>query len=144
MTRNDCHDADVDFREELASRIRIERKRLRYSMATAASEAGMARDTWRKIEEGKSVHDHNLQAALDLLGLDETGAPVGADTQDAQQYVESLTGERGSSGVTNEDLLREIVRSRAESDQIRASVKSIDGRLDALSDRVAKLEEPGT
>ncbi len=143
MTNNDCHDAAVDFRKELGQRVKAERKRLRYSAAGAARDAGMARDTWNKIERGQSVQDHNLEAALRLLGLDERGDHVGGDEQDAQQYVESLTGERVPSGVTNEDLLREIVRSRAEADQIRATVTDIDGRLEALSTRVAKLEEPG-
>lgn len=62
---------------------------------------------------------------------------VGGGTQDGGQYVESSTGKLVESGVTNEDLLREILRSRAESDQIRAEVRD-------LSQRVARLEQPDT
>jgi hypothetical protein len=72
---------------------------------------------------------------------------VGGDPQDAQQFVESLTGERVQGGVTNEDLLREIVRSRAESDQFRAEVVDrldvVEIGVESLSSRVAKLEERG-
>jgi hypothetical protein len=68
---------------------------------------------------------------------------VGGDTQDAQQFVESLTGERLQSGVTNEDLLREILRSRSEADRMAGRIESVESGLGALSERVAKLEESG-
>ncbi len=128
----------------------------RYSVSAAASASGMSRDTWKKIESGRPVQDTNLAAALELLSLDEAGDPiVGGASQDADQFVESLTGERVVGGVSNEDLLREILRSRAESDQIRAAVGDLDSRLiivettakstrglvAALSERVAGLEQ---
>jgi transcriptional regulator with XRE-family HTH domain len=132
----------VDFRKELGQRIEAERLRQRFTQAAAAVEAKISRDTWRRIEEGHPVQDLKLQAALDLLGLDQAGnRAVGGGAQDAQQYVESLTGERLQSGVTNEDLLREILRSRAETDRMAGRIESVESGLDALSERVAKLEE---
>lgn len=79
---------------------------------------------------------------LDTNGASQEPA-VGGDTQDAQQFVESLSGERMLSGVTNEDLLREILRSRAETDRMAGRIESVESGLGALSDRVAKLEESG-
>lgn len=60
---------------------------------------------------------------------------VGGDGQDARRnetdFVEA-PGVKVESGITNEDLLREILRSRAEYDQIRAEVRDLSGRMDRL------------
>jgi hypothetical protein len=97
---------------------------------------GWAAGTLTAIADGDEVPE---------LGIGESGSQegaVGGDTQDAQQFVESLTGERLSSGVTNEDLLREILRSRAETDRMAGRIEAVESGLGALSERVAKLEEP--
>lgn len=64
------------------------------------------------------------------IGLDRS---VGGDAHDAddRSYV-SAPGERVEQRITNEDLLREILRSRAEYDQIRAAVRDLSGRVDRL------------
>lgn len=69
---------------------------------------------------------------------------VGGDAQDARRGTEdhvNAPGETVESGITNEDLLREIVRSRAEFDQIRAEVRD---DIESLSQRVARLEQRGS
>jgi hypothetical protein len=95
--------------------------------------------TWDRAVKGLSIKPHSLRAIIANLWPESDGdwrhvSAVGGGTQDAGQYVESSTGRLVESGVTNEDLLREILRSRAESDQIRADVRN-------LSERVARLEE---
>lgn len=60
---------------------------------------------------------------------------VGGPTQDADrsdiEFVEAV-GAKVESGITNEDLLREILRSRAEYDQLRAEVRDLSGRMDRI------------
>lgn len=71
-----------------------------------------------------------IEAEQDLVSR----RTVGGGTQDAEQFVESPGGSV-ESRITNEDLFREILRSRAEYDQIRAEVRE-------LSERVARVEQP--
>lgn len=78
---------------------------------------------------------HQLGQGDDLeLPMDRT---VGGDTQDdgrsADAYVKA-PGATVDSDITNADLLREILRSRAEYDQLRAEVRDV-------SERVARLEQ---
>lgn len=78
-----------------------------------------------------------------LAGLDPDEVlrgTVGGDAQNAGRGTEdhvNAPGDTVEAGITNEDLLREIVRSRAEFDQIRAEVASV-------SERVARLERGGS
>ncbi|WP_370246942.1 hypothetical protein [Nocardioides sp.] len=68
---------------------------------------------------------------------------VGGDQQ-TPGYV-AAPGTRVEGGVTNEDLLREILRGRAEYDQLRAEVRDdrqdLRSEIRALSERVARLEQ---
>lgn len=68
---------------------------------------------------------------------------VGGVTQDPGDYV-NAPGARVESGVSNEDLLREILRSRAEYDQLRGEVGTVREGLQSLSARVAQLEQQGS
>ena len=81
----------MEWREQLGRRIRAERERQRYSVKSAAEAALVARDTWAKIEAGKSVHDANLRAALMLLDLDEHGEPAVSPTP-TEAWAESGKG----------------------------------------------------
>lgn len=114
--------------QALGGKIRAARIDQRYDVKAAASAAGIARDTWKKIENGESVHDTKRAAALQLLGLDWDGEPVGPPAQDAG-YVAS-PGERKPAGVSDEEVLREI---RAMRDDVRE-----------LSERVARIEQQGS
>lgn len=60
-------------------------------------------------------------------------ALVGGPDHDAT-YVSS-PGARAEAGITNEDLLREILRSRSDYDQLRAEVRSVSERVDKLEQR---------
>lgn len=109
----------------------------------AAGEIALAKPrepTWSKIDEAAGWERGSARRVWD--GGDPT--PIVSGTpQDAPRYVEA-PGERVQSGVGNEDLLREILRVRAESDQIRAEQREQRVLLESLSHRVEALEEPGT
>lgn len=60
---------------DLGRRVATRRIALRWSVQAAAREAGIARDTWRKIEAGESVQDTKRAIVLDVLGLDGHGHP---------------------------------------------------------------------
>lgn len=64
--------------------------------------------------------------------LDRTvgGSGEGAASSDTE-FVES-PGVKVDAGITNEDLLREILRSRAEYDQLRAEVRDLSGRVERI------------
>lgn len=63
--------------KDLGERIRDERIAQGLSMIAAAKGAGLARDTWRKIEEGGSVHDTKRHAAMKFLGITESNTEWG-------------------------------------------------------------------
>lgn len=154
-----CHRLGMELtdahRQSLADVFRVMRRgRFLDNKKDAYTAAGVNSATWERLERGLPVKPQTLSKVLARL-IPETGgdwtrlhwedvelpalsadAIVTPTLQDAHLYVEA-PGERVESGVSNEDLLREIVRSRAESDQIRAAV-------DALSKRVEKLEERGS
>lgn len=71
--------------EALGEKVRDERIRQRYSLQAAAVAAKVARDTWKRVEVGKSVHDTSRSAVLDLLGLDWKGDPVGQENEPAAE-----------------------------------------------------------
>lgn len=77
------------------------------------------------------------------LNISEVMKLVSTSPQDAHSYVEAPGG-RVESGVSNEDLLREIVRSRRDTDQIQAEQREQRLLLESLSSRVEKLEEHGS
>lgn len=63
--------------ERLGERIKTERVAQGYSVKGAAEGSGIARDTWRKIEAGKSVHDIKRNVAMRFLGLSDANAEWG-------------------------------------------------------------------
>lgn len=67
----------MDSMRELGERIKTERIAQGYSVKTAAEKSGIARDTWRKIEAGGSVHDTKRHAAMELLGISDANAEWG-------------------------------------------------------------------
>lgn len=67
----------MESMKELGERIKAERVAQGLSMKTAAEGAGLARDTWRKIEDGGSVHDTKRHAAMKYLGISERNAEWG-------------------------------------------------------------------
>lgn len=88
--------------KEVGQRIAAERARQRYTVKGAAEQAGIARDTWKRIEAGLGVHDTSRAAALDLLGLGADGRPKPAPA--------------GSVGLADEDLMELVYQlgQRAE------------------------------
>lgn len=151
-------------KKELGERIRDARIAARYSVVAAAERAGIARDTWNKIEAGESVLDTKRQAALDLLDLDDDGRPrsVGTPGQADRQYVSSSVSEWVEGGKRDDEVLRAITAMSATLDQLVAGDRDrsrrdserdtrVDARFEALeasqrelSQRMAQLEEPGT
>lgn len=127
--------------EDLGRKIRDARALQRYDVKAAAAAAGIARDTWVKIEKGESVQDTKRAAALQLLGLDWNGEPVGGQRED-RGYV-AAPGQLVEPGISNEDLMREILRSRAESDQIEASVRALSERVERLESTAKFVDGPG-
>lgn len=67
---------------ELAARVAAERKARRWSVETAAREAGINRVTWKRIESGLNVQDVKRQAVEDALGINTT-EPFDHDEADA-------------------------------------------------------------
>lgn len=66
---------------------------------------------------------------------------VGGEGQGAAQAFVASVGERVDNGVSNEDLLREILRSRSASDRLEARQDELARALAALSERVEDIEE---
>jgi len=127
VTVRDWHDAGVSRSlEELGERVRAARVKQRWTVVAAAEAAEIARDTWKRVEDGKSVRDTSRAAVLEFLGLDDRGYPldVGGDTQDAG-YV-TAPGATVESDVTNVEVLQELRAMRED--------------VNALSRRVARLE----
>lgn len=69
---------DMNAFERLGERIRTERIAQGYSVKRAAAESGIARDTWRKIEAGGSVHDTKRHIAMSFLGISEANTEWGS------------------------------------------------------------------
>lgn len=63
--------------KQLGERIRAERVAQGYSVQSAAKKSGIARDTWRKIEAGGSVHDTKRHVAMEFLGISEVNVEWG-------------------------------------------------------------------
>ncbi len=75
----------MEQHKELGDAIRAARLAAGLSVVQAAKRAGVARDTWKRIETGESVQDTKRQRAIDLLGLDSgTSTPVSAADIDAR------------------------------------------------------------
>lgn len=97
-------------------------------------------DVLRKIEDAAKWKRGSARA------LFESGAepvPVGGGDQDVT-YV-SAPGSRVEGGITPEDLMREIVRSRSEYDQQLAALREelrreLRDAVQPLSERVARIE----
>jgi len=69
VTNFDCHDVGVNENEELGRLIKEARIAQGLSVVAAAKKAKIARDTWKKIEAGASVHDTKRKAAREAVGL---------------------------------------------------------------------------
>lgn len=67
----------MEAMKELGERIKTERIAQGYSVKTAAGKAGIARDTWRKIEAGGSAQDTKRHKAMQLLGISDQNAEWG-------------------------------------------------------------------
>lgn len=92
----------------LGRKIAQERARQRYTVKSAAAAAGIARDTWKRIEMGVGVHDTSRVAALELLGLREDGSPAGAsreveptETEGGTEYADPVLVEKLADVVYN-------------------------------------------
>ncbi len=62
--------------DQIGARVRGARLDQGFGVKNAAAAAGLARDTWYRIEEGKAVQDAKRHAALKFLGLDSDGLPA--------------------------------------------------------------------
>jgi hypothetical protein len=112
--------------EELGGRVRAARLDQRWDVKGAAGAAGVARDTWKRVEEGLSVRDTSRAKVLAFLGLDDRGfpLPVGGAAEDAD-YV-AAPGERVEPGTHDDQVLTELRAMRED--------------INALSRRVARIE----
>lgn len=134
-----------DPRIVLGKKVRAARLGQRYDVKAAANAAGIARDTWVKIEAGDSVQDTKRAAATAFLGLDLNGDParggrgdlslsghVGPQEQDAK-YVAS-PGERVEAGDTEDAVLRAI-------NAMRADVEKLARLPEAVADLARRMEK---
>lgn len=122
-------------RVTLGEAIRKQRERQYGTKRNAYNAAGVNAATWDKAEEGVVIRGDRLTAIVKTLwphtGGDWTAVVGGADQDPA--YV-AAPGELVTEGrVTNSDLMAELLRQRAEYDQLRAEVRTV-------SERVARLE----
>lgn len=67
----------MESMKELGERIKTERVAQGYSVKSAAEASGIARDTWRKIEAGGSVHDTKRHVAMRFLGIGDANSEWG-------------------------------------------------------------------
>lgn len=89
----------------------------------------LTNSTAKKLDKGLQWEPGSAMAAWrDGTRPTALAGSVGAVPNDAEHYVESPGGVVDSR-ITNEDLYREIMRSRAEYDQIRAEVRDLSERL---------------
>lgn len=95
---------------------------------------------WRVLTSG---YDPVADPPKVSLAKEPHPTSVGGVSQDASGYVKA-PGELVESGVSNEDLLREILRSRAEFDQIRAEQRELRRDVSELSARLEKVEQQGS
>lgn len=142
-------------RELLAAVVKQRRADLAMNQMEVWRAGGPSNTTLTEIENGRleiltPATARKLDKGLQwqpgsAMNVWRTGGPptalpgtVGGPTQDASEtdYVEA-PGAKVEAGITNEDLLREILRSRAEYDQIRAEVRELSGR-------VGRLEQQGS
>lgn len=59
----------METTKALGARIRAARIAAGHSVQSAARDSGIARDTWRKIEQGASVQDTKRHIAMQFLGM---------------------------------------------------------------------------
>lgn len=99
--------------EQVGARIRAARLAAGLGVKNAAEQAGVARDTWYRIESGKPGQDTKRHAALSFFGLDADGLPL----------------EEGAEPVT--------------ADTLDARLANLDRQVDALWKRIEVLERRG-
>lgn len=147
---------DGQAHQRLAHAVLSRRTELGFSQIDVWRRGGPSNTTLTNIENGRQERLSNTTArrldkglmwmpgsAMGIWTKAEPPEPiktVGGDPQDAGGAKEAhvnAPGGRVEAGITNEDLLREILRSRAEYDQVRAEQRE-------LSERVARLEQRGT
>lgn len=137
-----------DDRLRVGRLIQSQRER-KYGTKKAAYQAAQVNAaTWDKAESGGPVRDDLYRQIIRTLWPHTEGdwtqiEAVGGAGQDPSGYVTSV-GPKVESGISNEDLLREILRSRAEYDQLRAELRETRVEVRSLSLRVEGLEQPGT
>lgn len=123
-------------RVALANAIRKQRERLYGTKRAAYNAAGVNAATWDKAENAESIRGDRLTSIVKALWPETRGdwtRVVSGDVQD-RGYVAS-PGETLTEGrITNADLMAELLRQRAEYDQLRAEVRTV-------SERVARLEQ---
>jgi transcriptional regulator with XRE-family HTH domain len=112
VTWRDWQHAGMTWAADLGRRVATRRVELRWSVQAAAREAGIARDTWRKIEAGESVQDTKRAIVLDVLGLDEHGRPV-AETVTGRGERSATAPPPRLDEATLDELLDEIAARRA-------------------------------
>lgn len=119
--------------EDLGAKIKAARIAQRYDVRGAASAAQIARDTWKKIENGESVHDTKRAAATQLLGLDWNGEPIGGEAPAKVAPTEA----------SNVDslVLREVQAMRAEQAALVDRVTRLEQVAGLHMRRVEKVEE---
>lgn len=87
-----------------------------------------------------SIHQLGQGDAVDVpMEPAVSGDPQDADRSE-DDYVKA-PGATVESDITNADLMREILRSRAEYDQLRAEVRDVKSDVRDVSERVARLEQ---
>lgn len=115
--------------------------RVRYGNVKSAAYAAakVNATTWDRLIAGMTVAPRTVTKVVDAFWPEAEGdwtlvlrGDVGAQSEAEPSSYVAAPGALTHGGVTNEDLLREIVRSRAELDQIRAEVTAVSKRMDKL------------
>jgi len=133
-------------RARIAAAVQARRLAVFHAKKAAYTAARLNPGTWDRLEAGQSIREDRLASAVQTLWPDTGGdwrkiPDVGGDSHDAS-YVDS-PGETMEAGISNADLMRELLRQRAEYDQLRAGQNDLRAGFESLSKRVAQLEQQG-
>lgn len=123
--------------DRLAKRVKRHRMELYPSRLAAANAAGISKDTWKRVEEGKSVLDMKYAQIDRALGwatdscilIAEGGEPVLVDDSDTSTPAGPVSGVALSADAVRKALF-EAARGKLPSVPI--------GDLDAFSDEVVE------
>lgn len=131
--------------EQLGERIRTERIAKGYSLKSAAEGSGIARDTWRKIEAGGSVHDTKRHIAMEFLGISERNQEWGS-LGELEDHAADLMGPVDlnllfSQAVTFTSTVGVLVPGvRSEAERLSVSLSELFARALQVWDRVDPLD----